>query len=96
VADDTGATDECDVYVVYLTPGMSIEATLDFVHEDGDLDLLVVDKYGNAAVHSLTDAAPETTSAFAVSDAGNFFVFVCGWNCSANSYALQVDSVNTD
>lgn len=78
-----------DFYAIDLVEGARLEASIDFAHADGDLDLALYgpDRDQRDASYSTNDGEAVSIEAF---DPGTYYVEVYGFNGASNEYDLEI------
>jgi hypothetical protein len=84
-----GDTDD-DFFRVAVGPGCTVTAELVFEHDDGDLDLRMLDAGGASLDTSLSTGDSEIVTSTLV-NAGNVTLRVDGFQSAENAYVLRVD-----
>lgn len=84
---------DTDFYKVQMAIGGSLIASIEFVHADGDLDLLLFDKSGQAIIDSSTSQKDiETVTLDGSTTNAAYYLAVKGYpmETTANNYTLEV------
>lgn len=81
---------DTDTYESYLEADQTLTASVDFVHADGNLDLLVRDRYDDVVAESRSTSDGESIE-FAPDEAGVYFLEVQGVDGATNTYDLEAD-----
>ncbi|WP_254273099.1 Hvo_1808 family surface protein [Haloarcula marina] len=93
--DDLNVTaGDIDVYAVGLTAGESLSASINFSHEEGDLDLFLLGANGTVRQSSTSETDGENVS-YVAGETGTYYVVVTGFQNATNDYSLTLDTTGT-
>lgn len=84
--------DDADTFAVFLEPGDVLRAAVRFSHEEGDLDLFLLDPEGQALLaRSISSTDDEEFSFDEVAQEGDYLVQVLGYLGDSAAYDLEIE-----
>lgn len=92
IIDRTSCTGDEDWYVINVPEGQVLDATLSFVHADGDLQLELIDLDGETVLltaNTSNDQTNEEGAVFRANVGGDYFLRVRSAGRSNNTYSLS-------
>jgi beta propeller repeat protein len=79
-----------DWYKVYLNNGESISVTIQFIHSNGDLELILYDTDAFTVLDSSTGGGNSETVGTTVTASGYYYIYVYGFSSPHNEYDMSI------
>lgn len=89
-------TGDLDVYAVDLATGESLNATIEFNHSEGDLDMALVDSITQQSVAVSESTTDDESLAYVAPANGTYYLVVFGYQGASAAYDLAITTSGDD
>lgn len=87
--------DDQDWFYTYVFAGETLQVDLNFVHAEGDIDMVLLDAAGSAMAYGASIDDNESIERL-ITESGFYYIKVYGWAGAQNSYGLALGIVEPE